>query len=712
MMNSMRLRGPLALRRDVRRDDDAGSALPWGWDARADPPGDLITFIFYVYGFDYRPGTPRGARAWHRCAASFSQRTDGGVASNDRWIAEGIARGLLEELGEAPDDPGPASYVIAYALDDQGRPAGEFRWKGYHTTSGTKVVRSDFFGAGSRPNWDFEPVVRRAGEPGVLETLGQVANLPPASAQPLSNVSVIPQPRDIALVRLAGPGETILPLAGGLGDAGFAWHPIAMPPGVTVVGTEYRKPSGPVGPVIPGDDYSSGIRVRVAAPGTFLVGFQYNQSFNQNPPRQVRWFQIVAGNGVLSTVQPDAGTPSSLPLMLRRDDDAGDATLAEGQPEALITLLRQIDAAWPGRRRGASDGLLVDAGDSRVTLRITLDKRIPYVTQLLAAVRADPRADTENTKILQPGAFNSVDVPYLKVAVWPGTGANDPSAWDLSGPAIGSPLRWSPEEIRAFDGLREVHAQAQPDAGAPTASAGSAGDAGCSDAGDAAATDPFLDAGTLPAPDGAFDGASIISMWDHVTQLWKPLARMKPGKGGVLLARDATNLYLEIAVARTQGVAWGQVVTRYPFPGVYYAVQPGPGVPPTWRWFPVDRVPTWPDFVATLPDVPPQKRGGYPADLAVFDSGPVVSIWDRSGQRWEAVAQTTRREGLPEDIAKIGLQQLATPGRAQVVESDGGGTTYVVAEPGRAPRSAWFPGGTTPTWSGLLPEARGGSTDS
>jgi hypothetical protein len=94
------------------------------------------------------------------------------------------------------------------------------------------------------------------------------------------------------LIRCAAPGDVILPLRGHL-IGGYTWTPTQpLPDGIVVRGPEYPAVTTPG---LVGADQSVGLRVAVARPGTYLVGFQYKQSWMPGPPLKAQWFQILAG---------------------------------------------------------------------------------------------------------------------------------------------------------------------------------------------------------------------------------------------------------------------------------------------------------------------------------------------------------------------------------------------------------------------------------
>jgi hypothetical protein len=75
---------------------------------------------------------------------------------------------------------------------------------------------------------------------------------------------------------------------------------------------------------------------------------------------------------------------------------------------ALYTLLAQIDARWPLRKRRTLDGM-----ESYKALRLTEDERVngparlgPNIVALSFVLRADPRV--EKTEILKPGGMSSL----------------------------------------------------------------------------------------------------------------------------------------------------------------------------------------------------------------------------------------------------------------------------------------------------------------
>ena len=115
---------------------------------------------------------------------------------------------------------------------------------------------------------------------------------------------------------------------------------------------------------------------------------------------------------------------------------AGEAAGPEGDgSEALASLLRQINALYPNRSTGRQDGIQVEHGRKALTLTDDTDPhvgaRMPSFAALVAALQRDARFDRAQT--LEPGFWNSIERPYLRIFTREGPASDDGRPWDLSG---------------------------------------------------------------------------------------------------------------------------------------------------------------------------------------------------------------------------------------------------------------------------------------
>ena len=177
----------------------------------------------------------------------------------------------------------------------------------------------------------------------------------------------------------------------------------------------------------------------------------------------------------------------------RDTGDTGESDTGEAGRAALDTLLDQIDARWPLRKRGVHDGLVSEAQhtgflryEPRTTLWISEDNGTngatplgPNILALLYVLRADPR--TETTEIVKSDLWRPLDVSYLKVTVKRGAYAQDPRPWDLS--ALDLPI--TPEAGGLGPDMGRWQSTMSPDADVHARP-------------EAGARDPFAGLGSLP----------------------------------------------------------------------------------------------------------------------------------------------------------------------------------------------------------------------